>query len=292
LKPDSEIIEEDPICLHNHTKSMIVCDEVLPCSPKALWGLLFGDETSHIVPSPMDQSKKMSFFEWFLTKKRLATNYEKTTWLVGAKEEMETLAFDRAKKGDNRTLFFDMNFGLQTAGCKQVFSVKAVSPSSICLESKTTNSGIPFSSSYSTSTNTCIKEEYDLDHCRLIISYSVNFEKDCYSIIKNPVQNAIKSKMPEFYSDLIQELKLHFRLPVAETPLQISSATRPIEGEGTAALEKLSILNDEEASFRVPKWAVYFAIVGTIIWLVAVFAFYIRLNAVTSQMKELQKKLI
>lgn len=204
-------------CRHIHTeyKSAVLCDETFPTSAKVLWGLLHGDKPSHIVTVD-DASAKPCFLDWFLGS-RAVKNLEKTSWIMSPREgmknqeETDVLEFDKAAVGAKRSLYFDMNIGLQTATSKQVFAVTSYTPSSICIESRTTNSGVPFSSSYSTMIYTCI-HEVEGGLCRLFISYKVVFEKDCYSIIKNPVSTAIKGRLPEFYNALTESLNLHFKI--------------------------------------------------------------------------------
>lgn len=215
-------------CCHNHSLNIVLVDTVYDATVADLWGLLYGDSPSHLV-SVEDASKKPCFNDWFLTTRRSVLNLEKTTWMVGDKEEIEILSFEKVKVGDCRTIVFDMNLGLQTAGSKQIVSVKSVTPEAICLESKTTNSGTPFASSYYTHISTCIIAEAN-NRCRLIISYRVVFEKECYTIVKNPVNSAISKRIPEFYNDLAAQLQLHFTPPVT-TLLDLDVANEACKDE-------------------------------------------------------------
>ncbi|KAJ3360116.1 hypothetical protein HDU91_004706 [Kappamyces sp. JEL0680] len=286
-KPASDPSEKDTVCLHDHSKAILVTDQVFGCSIKQLWSLLHGDETSPVV-TVMDQSKKPSFLEWFLAQKRAVVNLEKTTWMVGGKEELESLPLELAKVGDTRTIFFDMNFGLQTAGSKQVITVKSVTPTAICIHSKTTNSGIPFANSYSTATVMCIKEEEPGRSSRLVVSYYIEFERDCYSIIKNPVQNAMKTKIPEFYNDLVCQLQRHFD---AESGVQCpQTPPEPDSGiEKSQPMEELAAC-PETGVIKVPRYVAVGFIACFVMWIAVVVGLSYRLHHVFQHMTALQQQ--
>ena len=302
-----------PACCHSHPeKCLVVCDETFPTSAKVLWGILYGDKSSHIVTID-DASKKPCFLDWFLTQ-RSVKNLEKTSWTLAERGgrcgkkmgEKEILEFDEAMVGDSRSLFFDMNIGIQVASSKQVFTVTSSTTSSICIESKTTNSGVPFSCSYSTMVYMCI-QEVEGGLCRLFISYKIVFKKDCYSIIKNPVNQAIKSRLPEFYNSLINNLNLHFKISSREPSVYNSSISTPtspsFDLESNSKKISSPVLNQKNASSEIPElqskkfdknsgnYYYWTYLIITSIWFLILAHLYFKLESLSEDLSLLQMEL-
>jgi len=108
-------------CHHSTPDShIILADELFQdVRIKEIWGLLYADHDSYLVTVD-DSSRKPSFLEWFLTKRRKVTNFEKSSWQThDLKKELDTLQFDDAAPGYSRVLAFDMHIGLQVASSKQ-----------------------------------------------------------------------------------------------------------------------------------------------------------------------------
>lgn len=292
--PEAPLDSNNQTCNHIHeAKTIVLCDETFPTSANVLWGLLYGDKPSHIVTID-DASPKPCFFDWFLYR-RAVKNLEKTAWTLSeAKNEIEMLTFEQAKVGDCRTLYFDMSVGLQTAASKQITAVTSKTPSSICIESKTTNSGVPFSSSYCTMTYTCI-QELEGGLCRLFISYQVKFEKDCYSIIKNPVNQAIKSRIPDFYNDLVETLKLHFKISNSREPSIMSNSDsislKSVSDGRSLFMKSIQQVGELGDSPKSSKNLLIATIVVMSFWIICLAHLYWRISALTRQLDTLRLEL-
>lgn len=272
----------EALCLHDHSKNSVLIDKFFRASISQVWGLLYGDRSSFLVTVD-DASDKLSFLHWFLTVKRSCQNFKKTTWIVNGKEELESLSFEKAKVGDCRTLVFDMDFGLQRAGSKQICTVKSVEADSICIDSITTNSGTPFASSYYTLVRTCIRKEGH--ETRLLISYLVVFDRDCYSIIKTPVQNAIKSRIPEFYDDLALNLEQHFEPQQAITP-QLSFVTASVENQGVVKTSTVDLIKHERSLTEF--WFKLLSLFLVVVWLAGLIYMYLKLQVMTAKIEDIQ----
>ncbi|KAJ3275097.1 hypothetical protein HDV01_001236 [Terramyces sp. JEL0728] len=198
-------------CAHAN-KGHVLSDEAFPVNFHLLWDRLFGDckitnEEFAPLAETSSNGESQSFMDWFMQSRRGILNLRKTHWKLKG-HDAAVLDFDRARIGYSRTIKFDMFVGIQTIGSVTVDTIVSKSNDSICVKSVTTNTGAPFSNSYCTVLWTCIlRNKTTPNYANLLTSYSVEFESNTFSMIKMPIQQAIRSRIPEYYHDLIQVLQ-------------------------------------------------------------------------------------
>ncbi|KAJ3321604.1 hypothetical protein HDV06_004019 [Boothiomyces sp. JEL0866] len=198
-------------CTHDTSRGFILSDESFPVNFHLLWDRLFGDcKITQEEFAPLAETvstETQSFMDWFMQSRRGILNLQKTHWKLKG-HDSAVLEFDKARTGYSRTIKFDMSVGIQTIGSVTIDTVVSKTKDSICIKSVTTNTGAPFSNSYYTVLWTCVlRNKNNPNHSNLLTSYSVEFESNTFSMIKMPIQQAIRSRIPEYYHDLIQVLQ-------------------------------------------------------------------------------------
>ncbi|KAJ3258565.1 hypothetical protein HK103_003525 [Boothiomyces macroporosus] len=209
-------------CGHDTAKGFVLSDEAFPVNFCLLWDRLFGDcKISKEEFAPLadtdSSTEPQSFMDWFMQSRRGILNLQKTHWKLKG-HDAAVLEFDKARIGYSRTIKFDMSVGIQTIGSVTIDTITSKTNDSICIKSVTTNTGAPFSNSYYTVLWTCIvRNKTNPNHSNLLTYYTVEFENNTFSMIKMPIQQAIRSRIPEYYHDLVQVLQESLT-PQTETP--------------------------------------------------------------------------